>query len=73
MFVDAVHDYVNAWFDGVTRGGEFGSGGLIAFHDTDNRRFAGVQRGCLANRRRRRSSPIRLFCHTPGVVVLERT
>ncbi|MBC7980440.1 MAG: class I SAM-dependent methyltransferase [Armatimonadetes bacterium] len=43
-FVDAVHDYANTKFDGFTYGQKLVSGGVIAFHDTDNPQFPGTRR-----------------------------
>lgn len=71
VFVDAVHDYVNALFDGHTWGEKLMSGGLIAFHDTDNLGFAGVQRAVWEILHH---SPTKytLFAHVDGLVVLQR-
>jgi hypothetical protein len=44
VFVDAVHDYVNTRFDSIAWGSLLRKDGLIAFHDTDNRAFAGTRR-----------------------------
>ncbi len=71
VFVDAVHDYVNARFDGFTWGNKLSLGGLIAFHDTDSIGFAGVQRAVweMLNHKSRYWS---LFAHVNGLVVLKR-
>ena len=71
IFVDAVHDYVNARFDGHVWGGLLNSGGLMAFHDTDSKAFAGVQRAVweLLNQA---SGPYKLFAHVNGLVVVQR-
>lgn len=71
VFVDAVHDYVNARFDGYTWGNKLSPGGLIAFHDTDSLIFAGVQRAVweLLNDPANHYS---LFAHVEGLVVLKR-
>jgi predicted O-methyltransferase YrrM len=44
VFIDAVHDYVNTRFDSIAWGSLLRKDGLIAFHDTDNRAFAGTRR-----------------------------
>lgn len=68
-FIDAVHDYVNATFDGRMWAEKLVQGGLIAFHDTDSERFGGVQaavwRMIHAN-----ELNLELFAHVEGVVVL---
>lgn len=44
IFVDAVHDYVNTSFDIAVWWPKLERGGIIAFHDTDDRAFAGTRR-----------------------------
>jgi FkbM family methyltransferase len=44
VFIDAVHDYVNTRFDGMTWAGRLCPGGMLAFHDTDQKTFAGTRR-----------------------------
>ena len=70
-FVDAVHDYVNARFDGTTWLRKLAPGGMIAFHDTDSRVFPGVMRAVweILNDR---ANPLTLFIHVPGLVILQR-
>lgn len=48
VFIDAVHDYANTWFDAQTWGRRVQPGGFIAFHDIDSRRYAGTH--CAAAR-----------------------
>lgn len=43
LFVDAVHDYVNTVHDVLTWSDKVVSGGYIAMHDTDNRKFPGTR------------------------------
>lgn len=71
IFVDAVHDYVNARFDGLAWSNLLVPGGLIAFHDTDSKIFPGVQRFVweLLNKSQNR---FRLHYHEKGIVVLEK-
>lgn len=70
-FVDAVHDYVNARFDGTTWLRKLVPGGMIAFHDTDSRVFPGVMRAVweILNDR---ANTLTLFIHVPGLVILQR-
>lgn len=42
VFIDAVHDYANTWFDAQTWGSMVQPGGFIAFHDIDSWRYAGT-------------------------------
>ena len=72
VFVDAVHDYVNALFDGAAWGGKLTSGGLIAFHDTDSEGFAGVQRA-VWEMLNNKLSGYALYAHVEGLVVLRKT
>lgn len=36
VFIDAVHDYPNTWFDFTVWGSSLKAGGMIAFHDVDD-------------------------------------
>jgi hypothetical protein len=45
VFVDAIHEYVHAWYDFAAWGSLVPSGGIVAFHDVDQ--FPGVNRVCL--------------------------
>jgi hypothetical protein len=71
VFVDAVHDYVNAKFDGLSWGSLLVTGGVIGFHDTDNFEFPGVQRVVweLLNGSSVRFS---LFGHVNGLILLKK-
>ncbi|MDA0577764.1 MAG: class I SAM-dependent methyltransferase [Verrucomicrobia bacterium] len=42
VFIDAIHDYMNTWFDFVVWGERLLDGGLIAFHDVDDWRGTNV-------------------------------
>lgn len=70
VFIDAVHDYANVSFDGFAWGGKLVKGGLLAFHDTDNIGFAGVQRAVWELLHE--SGKYTLFAHVDGLVVLQR-
>lgn len=69
VFVDAVHDYVNASFDGHTWGEMLSSGGLLAFHDVDDKRYAGVRKAVyeIAG-----SPNFQVFAHIKGLTVLRK-
>lgn len=70
VFVDAVHDYVNARFDGVSWGRLICPRGVIAFHDADARQFPGVQR-VVWNLLREKDN-YELFGHVHGLVMLRK-
>ena len=70
VFVDAVHDFVNARFDSVSWGGVLMDNGLIAFHDTDSVQFAGVQRA--VKELLVLSGSFYLFGHVSGLVILQK-
>lgn len=44
MFIDAIHEYVHAWYDFAAWGSLVPTGGIVAFHDVDA--FPGVNRVC---------------------------
>ncbi len=44
VFIDAIHEYLHAWFDFTAWGSLVKPGGFVAFHDVDQ--FAGVNRAC---------------------------
>jgi predicted O-methyltransferase YrrM len=52
VFIDAVHDYVNVRFDSIAWCSLLQKDGLIAFHDTDDRKFAGTRRAVFELMRR---------------------
>ena len=71
VFIDAVHDYVNAYFDGFVWGGRLSPGGMIAFHDTDAINFAGVQ--CAVwDLLSDASLGFELYSHVEGTVILRK-
>lgn len=47
VFIDAVHDYVNTRFDSRSWGRLLVPGGLLAFHDVDNKAFAGTRKAAF--------------------------
>lgn len=71
VFIDAVHDYVNASFDAHVWGDKLVPGGLLAFHDTDSTGFPGVQRA-VWELLHRPSAGYVLHAHVDGLVVLKR-
>ena len=70
-FIDAVHDYVNVRFDGLSWGERVKPGGIIAFHDTDERGFAGVRRAVWQQLNDRQGN-WELWAHVDGLVVLKK-
>jgi len=44
VFIDAIHEYVHAWYDFAAWGSLVPVGGMVAFHDVDQ--FPGVNRVC---------------------------
>lgn len=44
VFIDAIHEYLHAWYDFAAWGSLVVPGGLVAFHDVDA--FPGVNRVC---------------------------
>jgi len=44
VFIDAIHEYVHAWYDFAAWGSLVPPGGMVAFHDVDA--FPGVNRVC---------------------------
>lgn len=71
VFIDAVHDYVNASFDGHVWGRKLVRGGLLAFHDTDSPGFPGVQRA-VWELLHQSPAEYALHAHVDGLVVLQR-
>jgi predicted O-methyltransferase YrrM len=65
VFIDAVHDYVNARFDLAAWLPHVVKGGMLAFHDTDSRRFAGVRRALFEA-----CPPLELAAHVDDLVIL---
>jgi Methyltransferase domain len=71
VFIDAVHDYVNAYFDGFVWGTRLSPGGMVAFHDTDSMSFAGVQ--CAVwDLLSDTSLGFELYSHVEGTVILRK-
>lgn len=71
-FIDAVHDYVNARFDGLTWSMKLTEGGMIAFHDTDAECFPGVMRA-VCELLKESNGTLSLHAHVTGLVVLKRS
>jgi predicted O-methyltransferase YrrM len=65
VFIDAVHDYVNVRFDILVWSQFLAGGGIIAVHDTDEKRFAGARRAVFEAAQR-----LELWAHPPGMVLL---
>ena len=69
VFIDAVHDYVNTRFDGLTWGARLCTGGMLAFHDTDQKPFAGTRRFVLELSR---SLDFEFYAHVDNLTILRK-
>ncbi len=66
LFVDAVHDYVNAMHDVAAWSAKLAPGGMLAMHDTDNNIFAGTRLAAWQIAKR-----MRIVCHIPDLLILQ--
>jgi predicted O-methyltransferase YrrM len=67
VFVDAIHDYLNTWFDFKVWGSLLTPGGMIAFHDVDD--HAGANLAC---RRILKASGFALWGYCPNLAIFQR-
>lgn len=67
VFVDAIHDYLNTWFDFKVWGSLVTPGGMIAFHDVDDHVGAN-----LACRRILKASRFALWGYCPNLAIFQR-
>lgn len=67
VFVDAIHDYLNTWFDFRVWGALVVKGGMIAFHDLDD--HAGTNLACRRILKRKGFVP---WGYCPNIVVFRR-
>lgn len=67
VFIDAVHDYVNAAFDVAAWTRRLSAGGLLALHDTDTAIFAGARMAAFEARKR-----AELWAHIDNLTVLRK-
>jgi hypothetical protein len=67
VFVDAIHDYLNTWFDFKVWGSLLTLGGMIAFHDVDD--HAGANLAC---RRILKSGRFVMWGYCPNLAVFQR-
>jgi len=67
VFVDAIHDYLNTWFDFKVWGPPLTTGGMIAFHDVDE--HAGANLAC---RRILKASRFALWGYCPNLAIFQR-
>lgn len=70
-FIDAVHDFVNVWFDGVSWSDRLIPGGLIAFHDTDSPEFGGC-RAAVTKLVQTAGEKMAIYAHIENLTVLQR-
>jgi predicted O-methyltransferase YrrM len=68
VFIDAVHDYVNARYDISVWSDLVVTGGIIALHDTDDPRFPGSRRAAFEAAKR-----FHIWAHPPGMVLLRKS
>jgi SAM-dependent methyltransferase len=67
VFVDAIHDYLNTWFDFRVWGSLLTPGGMLAFHDVDD--HAGTNLAC---RRILKASGFALWGYCPNLAIFQR-
>jgi predicted O-methyltransferase YrrM len=67
IFVDAIHDYINTWYDFVVWGNLLVPGGIIVFHDVDD--HPGTNLAC---RRILRQKDYRPWGYCPNILALEK-
>jgi len=67
IFVDAIHDYLNTWFDFRAWGALVVKEGMIAFHDVDD--FPGANLACRRILKRKGFVP---WGYCPNIVVFRR-
>jgi len=67
IFADAIHDYINTWFDFRVWGSLLGPGGIILFHDVDD--HAGTNLAC---RRIIRQKNYQVWGYCPDLVALKK-
>ena len=65
VFIDAIHDVSNSWFDFVTWSRKVAPGGLIALHDVDD--YPGVAMTC--RRIVSRGLPFEVWGYCPNLIV----
>ena len=69
VFVDAVHDYVNTFFDGWTWGELLRPQGCVAFHDTNDTAFPGTRRAVWELSQ---AGGFKIMAHIPGLIILQK-
>ena len=67
IFVDAIHDYINVWFDFRVWGNLLVPGGIILFHDVDD--HAGANLAC---RRILRQKNYQVWGYCPNLVAFKK-
>jgi hypothetical protein len=68
IFIDAVHDYVNTRFDISVWWPLLMSGGIMAFHDTDDANFPGTRRAVFDLH----TSGAQLYAHPDNITFLRK-
>jgi predicted O-methyltransferase YrrM len=67
IFIDAIHDYINTWFDFLVWERLLAPGGIIAFHDVDD--HVGTNLAC---RRVLRQKNYKVWGYCPNLVAFEK-
>lgn len=67
IFVDAIHDYINTWYDFVVWGQLLVPGGIMVFHDVDD--HPGTNLAC---RKVLRQKEYRVWGYCPNIVAFEK-
>jgi predicted O-methyltransferase YrrM len=69
VFIDAVHDFANTWFDFFAWSSLVVPGGLIAMHDVDD--FPGTYLACRKIISSLKTYKVWAYC--PNLVILQKT
>ena len=67
LFIDAIHDYINTWFDFLVWERLLAPGGIIVFHDVDD--HVGTNMAC---RRILRNQHYKVWGYCPNLVAFEK-
>jgi len=67
VFIDAIHDYINTWFDFIVWEKLLAQGGIIAFHDVDD--HVGTNLAC---RRILRRKNYKVWGYCPNLIAFEK-
>jgi predicted O-methyltransferase YrrM len=68
VFIDAIHEYLHAWYDFAAWGSLVAPGGFVAFHDVDA--FPGVNRVC--QRLLKECPQWKAWAYAPNIAIFQR-